>query len=349
VDDRQSGAAIPAERAGTPAGAVTPEIPLQNADSDVTQQLLADADRRSTSSRGEVSVVDVEYTDSDGTVLDDALSDLASLDRRTSSELQGLRADRDQRIGTHDDGEAVLEAMHDRGLDETIRELFGQFPPEERRDVQATTGHRLDLSAVARSAGGRLPNDGLFAQRRRTETGERCLGVAIDLSGSMDGFEAKLALAALASAADLLGDEFVAAGFRRGDRSTPLVTGPNEPFDPEHLSSVGTGGGTPLAAGIRETRRLVKAANANERVLLVVTDGAPNVGLPDGSGAMSDTRSQIERCRRDGVAVVGIGVDASDRMADLFGDDSYVEVEDREFADRLLDVYRTQLRRTRRY
>ncbi|WP_135365923.1 hypothetical protein [Halosimplex halophilum] len=337
-DDASVAAGDPAETA--PAGA---------GDADFTERLLADAERRSASSRGEVSIVDVEYEESDGTVIDDALGDLASLDRRTSSELQGLRADRDDRIGGHGDPQEVLDAMSERGLDETIRELLAQFPPEERREVRAHTGHRLDLPAVARSAGGRLPNDGLFTRRRHTGTGSRCLGVAIDLSGSMDGFEAKVALASLASAADLLGDEFVAAGFHGRDRSVPLVTGPNEPFEPAHLSSVGTGGSTPLADGIREGRRLLRGANANERILLVVTDGAPNVGLSDSSDPKSDAREQIERSRRDGIGVIGVGVDSAYGMSELFGDDAYVEVNDRAFADRLLDVYRDQVLRTQRH
>ncbi|WP_338741179.1 hypothetical protein [Haloplanus salilacus] len=344
--------AEPDERADD--ASVASDTPVETApagtgEAEFTEQLLVDAGRRSASSPGEVSIVDVEYEEGDGTVIDDALGDLASLDRRTSSELQGLRADRDDRIGRHGDPQEILDAMSERGLDETIRELLAQFPPEERREVRAHTGHRLDLPAVARSAGGRLPNDGLFTRRRHTGTGSRCLGVAIDLSGSMDGFEAKVALASLAGAADLLGDEFVAAGFHGRDRSVTLVTGPNEPFEPSHLSSVGTGGRTPLADGIREGRRLLRAANANERILLVVTDGAPNVGLTDGSDPESDARSQIERSRRDGIGVIGIGVDTGYGMSDIFGDDAYVEVNDRAFADRLLDVYRDQVLRTQRH
>lgn len=324
-------------------------IPTNANREDLTEVLLADAERRSTSTRGEVRVVEVEYEKKDDTVLNDALSELGSLDRRTNSELQGLRADRDERIGTQDDADEVLDAMRERGLDETIRELLGEFPPEERREVQAQTGHRLDLSAVARSAGGRLPNDGLFARRRHVETGSRAIGVSIDLSGSMDGFEATVALAAVAVAAELLGDEFLATGFHGTDPSLPLVTGPNEPFEPAHLSSIETGGSTPLAAGVREGRRLLKAANANEQVLLVVTDGAPTVGLPGGSGPKADARSEIERCRQDGIAVVGVGVDTAGRIADLFGSDAYVEANDESFADRLLEVYRSQLHQTRRY
>lgn len=124
------------------------------------------------------------------------------------------------------------------------------------------------------------------------------------------------------------------------------MTGPNEPFDPDHLSAVETGGGTPLAAGIQEGRRLLKAADADERVLLVVTDGRPRDGLPDGESPEADTRSQIEHCRRDGITVVGVGVDSGSKMNSLFGEDAHVEVEDEAFADRLLDVYREQLLRT---
>lgn len=313
---------------------------------ETTERLLADADRRSTSSRGEVTVVEVEYEDADGTVIDEALGDLSALDRRTKSELQSLRADRDERIGSGGDPGAVFDAMHERGLDETIRELLAQFPPEERRKVRGETGQRLDLQAVARSAGGRLPNEGVFTRRQHTDTGSRCIGVATDLSGSMDQFEAKVALAALASAADLLRDEFLAVSFPGSDRPASLLTGPNEPFDPDHLSAVETGGGTPLAAGIQEGRRLLKAADADELVLLVVTDGRPRDGLPDGESPEADTRSQIEHCRRDGITVVGVGVDSGSKMNSLFGEDAHVEVEDEAFADRLLDVYREQLLRT---
>jgi nitric oxide reductase NorD protein len=207
------------------------------------------------------------------------------------------------------------------------------------------------MRAVAETAAGQLgQGSGLFRRRYHTKTGTRCIGVAIDLSRSMDEFEAKVALAALASATELLDDTFVAVGFHGTERAVPLVTGPNEPFDPDHLSSVEVDGSTPTASGVQEARRVLKASNANERNLLVITDGEAKVPLEGGDDGMADAAAEIERCRREGIAVVGVGVDVRYRsmMTDLFGEDGYVVVGDDTFASRLLDVYRNQILRTGR-
>jgi Mg-chelatase subunit ChlD len=317
---------------------------------DLSERLLAGSTELTAESPGEVSVVSVADEDADGSVLDDALRDLSRLERCTTGELRTRRAERDERMNGRDGSEAVFEAMRERGLDETIHELFARFPPEERRERRARTGHAVDTRAVAETAGGRLgQGDGLFRRRHHTETGTRCIGVAIDLSGSMDEFEAKVALAALASATAMLDDVVVATGFHGSERNVPLVTGPNEPFEPAHLSSIESGGSTPLASGVREARRVLKASTANERNLLVITDGSPNVPLDEGGDASADAKAEIEHCRRDDIAVVGIGLGTKYGMADLFGEDGYVVVNDNGFADRLLEVYRNQILQTNRY
>jgi Mg-chelatase subunit ChlD len=313
---------------------------------DRADRLLEASDGLSTTSPGTVSIVDPETDEGE---LAEALRDLSRVDRRTKSELQGLRAERDARVSSTGDADAVFEEMSARGLDDTIRELFSMFPPEERRDVRARTGHRFDVRPVVESAGGRLDvGDGPFRRRQHATTGTRCVGVAIDLSGSMNVFEAKVSLAAVATATDLVDDTFTAVGFRRG--STPLVTGPNEPFDREHLTAVGEGGNTPMAAGIREARRLLKASNENERTLVVVTDGDPTEGLDGGDGAYSDAAAQVEQCRRDDIPVVGVGIGTgATSMERVFGENGYTIVDDGAFAERLVEVYRDQLLRTRQY
>jgi Mg-chelatase subunit ChlD len=323
----------------------TASIPVDE-DADLSEHLLAGSTELTTDSPGEVSIVATDDAD-DGSVLESALDDLSNLDRLTTSELRARRSDRDARMNSRGASDRVFEEMRDRGLDETIRELFARFPPEERTERRARTGHTVDTRAVAETAVGRLgQGTGLFRRRHHTETGTRCIGVAIDLSGSMNGFEAKVALAALASAAKLLEDTFVAVGFHGNERAVPLVTGPNEPFEPAHLSSIETGGGTPLASGVREARRGLKASNANERALLVITDGSPNVPLDGDGDATADANAEIERCRRDDIAVVGISLETEYGMEALFGDDGYVVVSDDGFAERLLEVYRSQILRT---
>jgi len=292
----------------------------------------------------------MEGEQAEDSTLERALRNLGSLDRTTASELAARKADRDERLGTTGEVEELMSEVRDRGLGEKIRRLFARIPPEERRDRRGKTGYRLNLEAVAETGGGRVGTaDDLFYRRRWTNSGDRTVGVAIDLSGSVDAAKARLALAGLAEATRLLGDTFVAAGFRDSSVSVPLITGPDEPLELRHLTAVETGGTTPTADGIREIRRLVKRTHDEVKLVFVVTDGAPNVRLRDADDdegdPIGDAKHQVEVTRRDDIVVIGVGVGRirDSRMESLFGSDGYVVVSGDTLAEDLLEVYRDQI------
>jgi hypothetical protein len=110
------------------------DVDTEIAATDLSERLLAGSSDLTTESPGDVSVVSVGEDANEESVLDDALRDLSRLDRCTTSELQARRAARDERTSVTGASEAVFEAMRERGLDETIHELFAHFPPEERRE-----------------------------------------------------------------------------------------------------------------------------------------------------------------------------------------------------------------------
>jgi Mg-chelatase subunit ChlD len=242
----------------------------------------------------------------------------------------------------------LIADVRKRGLQREIVRLFEQVPPEERRDVPAQTGYRLDMRNVAQTGGGRVgSNEDLFIQRRWTESGDKTVGVAIDLSGSVDADRARLALAGLAEATRVLGDTFVAVGFRDNPASLPLITGPREEFDPRHLTAISTGGSTPVAHGIREIRRLVKRTHDEVKLVFVITDGRPNVCLDsesDDSDASDHAYAQVEQTRNDDIIVVGVGVGSVYGMDDVFGPEGYVMADKKTLAEDLLEVYRNQVR-----
>lgn len=84
------------------------------------------------------------------------------------------------------------------------------------------------------------------------------------------------------------------------------------------LAELPGGGGTPLAAGIEEARRLAEAVKARGRTpfLVLMTDGKANVGL-DGAGGRSQARVDADAAARRlfGANVAGVLVDISPRPA----------------------------------
>lgn len=321
---------------------------------DQRAELLQQVSTISTDDELSVQIIDERSTNIAESELEHIIRDLETRDRKTDSELHARRRSRDKRLHSaapSNDIEEIRSAVADRGLVDEVQKLLEMYPPEERRTMRAETGYRLDIRTAARTDVGRLGRrDELFHQKQRTETGNRCIGVAIDLSGSMDIFEAKVALAALGDVTQLFRDSFTAVGFRSD--STQLVTGPTEPFDFDHVDAIFQGGNTPLADGIREIRQLVKAGREDDQLVFVVTDGGANVPLSGSHGtkAVEDAAAQIERTRRDGIAVIGIGVGSVSqyKMDSIFEEDNYVTVDDRSLAEKLVSIYRDQLRQTLR-
>lgn len=295
---------------------------------------------------------DIEYDhpDSDTERQWQALRDTAS---RADGGLAGRTAERDATATRNADSSDVRAELNQRGV---VREIEAAFDAVSARgrEIAAPRGQRLDVRAAVRRQSGALDERNVY-RRHSPGAGTRTVGVAVDLSQSMDVFEAKVALGALAKTTTLTGDEFVASGFATnredGNRVvTPLVTGPSEPFRWRHLDAISQWNDTPTASGIRDVRTLLTQSHAKEQLLIVVTDGKPNVPLDDtrldGDAAIADAKAEVRRTRQEhSITLIGLAVgDDVDEatMRTVFGDRGYVRSDRSNFAERLLDVYRNQ-------
>ncbi|WP_458208592.1 hypothetical protein [Haladaptatus sp. NG-SE-30] len=286
--------------------------------------------------------------------------DLQRTERLAENDIAARKAARDAGTPTYSDAADIRTELDRRGLARDIEEAFSTFGTRtvERR---ARRGERLDVRAAVRQRAGALHKQDVFCHRRQADTSDRTVGVSIDLSRSMDVFEAKVALGALFKAASLIGDDVVASGFgtdrENGNRiKTPLVTGPNEEFQWHHLNAIGEMDDTPTASGIEDVRGLLKNDDSRERILIVITDGKPNIPL-DGTmsnreEAVKDAKEQVRRTRRRrDTVVIGIGVgDEIDEgtLREIFGKWGYVLADRSNLSKRLVDVYRGQVETTRR-
>jgi nitric oxide reductase activation protein len=200
-------------------------------------------------------------------------------------------------------------------------------------------------NAIRRLAGDHAVDD-VYERYETRQTGDRAVGVALDMSSSMSDVEreAKSALAAFATAVEAVGDEFVAAGY--SSKSSRLITGPEERFRPHHLDAVQASGGTPTAAGVDDVLTLLSATRASEQLLFVVTDGAPTTMLQKDAFEESadEVEAMVDRARERGVDVVGVGIGdvRHSLMAQMFGRESYTKTGISNLDDELTAAYRTQ-------
>lgn len=128
---------------------------------------------------------------------------------------------------------------------------------------------------------------------------------AVDASGSMAFnriHQAKGAVIRLLGKAYLNRDQVALVGFR-GDRAEILL-GPTRGVDlaKRALEAMPVGGGTPLAAGLESSLELVRRARliGQEALLVLLTDGKANVGLP------AELEGVCARLRQERVASVVI-------------------------------------------
>jgi Mg-chelatase subunit ChlD len=282
------------------------------------------------------------------------------------------KRERDGRIDEHRENwtgyksdrrsEALKERAENAGV---IRELKDGFEELVSRNVPkpARRGTRIDPYNVARRASGDMTVTELFEEEQVVETGDRCVGFATDISGSMSSGidELKIAGAAVAKATQIIGDEFVWEAFT--DRSCPddmpapegrldlrIVTGPNEDFDWQHVDSFTSCANEPTAAGVRDCFKLMQETDANEYVMIVVTDGVALVEEDGtlnrhGGAPVEQAREAVNEVRSNGVDVIGLGIGGMDdrKMEETFGGKNYRLTDINSLAGDILDLYRQQL------
>jgi uncharacterized protein YegL len=173
-------------------------------------------------------------------------------------------------------------------------------------------GRHLDRHGLHRP---RLGDGRIFEQRHEVETTDTALFVLIDHSGSMEGQEivtARNAALAMALAADMLPGICMAVGTFPGfDLVQPFGTQARRraPF-----YGVRAWGGTPTAQGVLWAAKHLFARPEPRRLIVVVTDGAPN--------DVDAARTAIDSARALGIEVHGLGIGAGsvgENIVQLFG------------------------------
>jgi hypothetical protein len=206
----------------------------------------------------------------------------------------------------------------------------------------------------------------MFEEPVQTESGDRCIGLSCDISGSMSGSMKglKVAGAAIAKATEIVGDEFVWEAFTDvtsghgsdtaisgevRDLELKIVTGPRESFEWEHTESIWASANEPTASGVRHTRQLMEMTSANEYLMIVITDGCALITedgrKPADNEPVEQAREAVEECRQAGIDVIGLGIGGMDeeRMEDTFGGGNYILTTIDKLADDIVDLYRKQM------
>lgn len=255
----------------------------------------------------------------------------------------------DRRGGATDRAQTALRANNmDREIEAAFNQIATQdfeFPDEE--------GASLNMDAIVRHRAGDFTEREWYFYEEVAETGDRAVGVSLDLSGSMQAWKALMALGALAIGTRTIGDELVASAFQTAGTydnvTTPLIIAPGEDFDWENTRHLFSRGITPTAHGIHDVRNLLKQTSKREKVLIVVTDGEANVAY-DGTGdyeeGIRSAREAVETARAEGTTVIGLGISgvSPEAMDRTFGEDGYVLADSDDLTTALLNVYGRQMR-----
>jgi Mg-chelatase subunit ChlD len=193
--------------------------------------------------------------------------------------------------------------------------------PAQRGRIGRQFAGRLDPRALSRAATG-LSAD-VFSRRWYRAGHATALHLAVDASGSMRG-EAATAAVALARtlAAATAGLPAVSLGisaFPVGDvapAGTVLAQGRRmDPAAAERLDVLAFADGnmTPTADAVANARRELAAAPPRRKLLVILTDGGPNVGLSGSPRSpLADARAEVAAAQAAGVRVLQIRVGGLD-------------------------------------
>ena len=253
--------------------------------------------------------------------------------------------------------QTVRDYLNETGQAEQIVEAFQQFKTEDRW-VADKDGERLNTDAVVDLVSGDTgAQDRLFERKQKAETGNRVFGVSCDMSGSMKGVikETKAAMGGVAMAARELGDDFVANGWtssdRRGEENQIIipVTLPDEDFEWEHLNALWPNYQDPITPGMRHLRGMVDEVSASEQVMVIITDGQPQMtaeGKYNAREAVAEAQAEVRKYRDEGYVVIGLGIEPGadrDLMEEMFGEGGYVMTDEENIADDLVAIYEAQV------
>ena len=148
----------------------------------------------------------------------------------------------------------------------------------------------------------------LFKRRAESITVNATVHISLDISSSMSSRMelAREAVLALVYALRQINGVSVSASAYPGareDRVFPIVIG-NESTQEvaETLVTLDSHDSTPMATGFWHAIHRICQANAERRLILMITDGAPDIDHYD---AVVDL---VSRCQQSGIDVIGVGI-----------------------------------------
>ncbi|UAW99998.1 VWA domain-containing protein [Halopseudomonas nanhaiensis] len=230
-------------------------------------------------------------------------------------------------------------------LAQRLRCQFEALRPQRIRMKRQTAGTELDLQACVHFATDRVlgratAQPAIWQSERPAHRDLACLVLA-DLSLSTEAWAdnehqvievIRDGLHLFGEALDAGDDAFAMYGFssrRRDHVRFNLIKNFAEPWgDPVRgrIQDLRPGYYTRMGAAIRQATEILKDQPAEQRLLLMLTDGKPNdLDIYEGRYGMEDTRHALVEARRAGVEPFCVTIDqqASDYLPYLFGQQRY--------------------------
>lgn len=203
----------------------------------------------------------------------------------------------------YSDGRELVNEV--KGTTAKIRsQLYGLVQASQRSGVRhKRAGKRLDSTRLCRVMAGDTRVFRTPTERQRPNT---AVHILVDMSSSMTGVDeqiAREASMALALALEAIPGVNPAVTYFCDNSQQPVYS------VVKHGQSVvsnagrflkGASGGTPMAEGIWYSAFELSKTREDKKMMIVVTDGAPNYAPP--------TKAVIDLCERSDINVVGIGI-----------------------------------------
>lgn len=235
-----------------------------------------------------------------------------------------------QPAGDATDTERLL--LRHAGTARHLQRLLQQLRPQDRaRQRRQAEGPELDLDAALRAlaqarASGQAVDDRVHTRTR--PRGRRfAVTLLLDLSASVNDpvpaapgetvlSLSRAAVALLAQAVDALGDALAIVGFHSNTRHAVRlwhVKGFGERWTEgapaARLAGVRAGHSTRLGAALRHTGEVLLARPADQRLLLVLTDGVPSdIDAPDPRHLVADAAHAVRTLAAQGLPVHAVSV-----------------------------------------
>ena len=254
---------------------------------------------------------------------------------------------------------------HLRAGAKRIRQQFEALAPQRIWHRGQPEGSEIDIHAwldfrVARMQGHGHNDACLFRDFRGGIRDLDCLLLA-DLSLSTDAAvnaHAKVidvirdSLMLFSEALSATGDGFAMYGFSsryRGHVRFHTLKNFNEKYNTEprgRIAAIKPGFYTRMGAAIRHAASLLQSRRAQQRILLLLTDGKPNdLDLYEGRYGIEDTRMAIIDARKQGLLPFCVTIDpeAGSYLPYMFGSDAYVQIKKPEELPRELPLLYARL------